>query len=329
MLGGNAIMTKEKVLNLLIKNQNSYISGEEIAKTLEISRNSVWKAIKSLIQDGYKIEATTNKGYMLLPSSDVLSTVGIENYILNKNFDIETHNSVTSTNSLLKAYTLNQECEWKVIVSAHQSEGRGRQGRSFYSPSDTGVYFSVLLRPEISNDKLSFITALAGVCVCHAIKKVTKADAKIKWVNDIFVENKKVCGILSEASFTVENFALDYVILGIGINIYKPKGNFPEEIIETAGFILENELDDIRNKLVACILDELYEKYTDFDEKSILNAYKSLSFVIGKEIYIINDDKKTKAFVLDIDENCSLVVKLENGTVKRLNSGEISTKIIK
>ncbi|MFI3228219.1 MAG: biotin--[acetyl-CoA-carboxylase] ligase [Clostridia bacterium] len=320
---------KQDVLKILINTQNDYISGENLAQTLNVSRNSIWKAIKSLQNDGYDINAVTNKGYCLLSSSDVLSKNGIEKYLSNGDFfDLEVFDEVTSTNTLLKEQGNLGEREGKVIVSACQTNGRGRLGRNFHSPSDTGVYFSLLLRPKIPAEQSIFLTTMTSIAVANAISSVTGEQSQIKWVNDIFVRDKKVCGILCEANFTMENFSLDYVTLGIGINVYEPKEGFPSEIQDIAGSILKNHVDDVRNKLVAHVLDNFLQLYRDFDTEKIAEQYKSLSYVLGKEIYVIKNGNHTKATAIDLDNACGLVVKYENGVVETLNSGEISTKII-
>lgn len=320
---------KENVLKILLNSQNQYISGENLANILNVSRNSIWKAIKSLEKAGYTINATSNKGYALISSNDILSSTSIKNHIKNQDFfDITVLDEVTSTNTLIKERGNLGEHEGVTIVSGHQTNGRGRLGRNFHSPTDTGVYFSVLLRPKISADKAIFITTMASIAVSEAILEVIKKPAHIKWVNDIFVEDRKVCGILCEASLSMENFDIDYVTLGIGINVYNPNNGFPEEISQIAGFLLEHRQEDIKNKLVASILNHFLELYTEFDTEKISAKYKTLSYVLNKEIFVIKDGEQKKALAIDIDNACGLVVKYDNNSIETLNSGEISTKII-
>lgn len=324
------VSIKNDVLALLSQNQNQYISGSSLAKSLNVSRNSIWKVIKSLENDGYKINAITNKGYALLSENDILSKEGIYSYLKDKDFfDIDCHSEVTSTSTILKDFANNGQKEGKVIVSAKQNAGRGRLGRDFYSPQDTGVYFSILLRPKISTGKTIFLTTMTAIAVVDAIAKVTNKESKIKWVNDIFVNDKKICGILSEASFTMENFNIDYVTLGIGINIYNPHNGFPTGIQDIAGYLLDDTIDDIRNRLVAQVLDNFLQYYTTFDTQEIAQKYKSYSYVLGKDILVIKNEQSRKAKVLDIDENCALVVRYEDNSIESLFSGEISTKILK
>lgn len=320
---------KENVLKILSNSENEYISGENLAKSLNVSRNSVWKAIKSLQNDGYLINAVTNKGYSLSNDHDILSKSGIEKHLKKSDFfDIEVLQKVTSTSTLLKEKAIQNAPEGTVIVATHQTNGRGRLGRDFHSPSDTGVYFSLLLRPKIPAEQSIYLTTMTSIAVANAILEVTGEQSLVKWVNDIFVRDKKVCGILCEASFTMENFSLEYVTLGIGINVYKPKEGFPKELEEIAGYILENRIDDARNRLVASILDNFLTLYEEFDIELTACKYKALSYVLGKEIYVIKNGENIKATAIDIDKLCNLVVKYENGTIEKLNSGEISTKII-
>ncbi|ONI40885.1 biotin--[acetyl-CoA-carboxylase] ligase [Candidatus Epulonipiscium fishelsonii] len=320
--------TKEQVLKLLLKNPTKHISGEQIANELNMSRNAIWKVIKSLETEGYDITAVRNKGYSLNLSTDILSKSGIENYIDNKTFfDIETYDSVPSTNTLAKKHASQQPMEGKVIVSKMQTQGRGRRGRDFYSPNDTGVYFSIVLCPKLEKEELTFITSLTAVAVCRAIQKLSDTNPKIKWVNDIYIDNKKVSGILTEASFSIENGQVEYVIVGIGINIYKPEVDFPEDIKNIAGYIFEETSIDIRNKLVATVLNEFLSLYQNFNIEEIAKEYKNLSFIIGKTIYVLTENDKITAKVNDINSRNELVVEYEDGKIEALNSGEISIKV--
>ncbi len=305
-----------------------HISGEEIADKLGVSRNSVWKAIKQLTQEGYNIEAVRNKGYSLIVDGDIVSKTGIESYLENKDFfNIEVHNIVSSTNAVAKRYASDNVEEGKVIVALEQSEGRGRFGRAFYSPAETGIYFSLILNPKVENNDIIFLTSLAAVAVCEAIEKLTGEKASIKWVNDIFVSEKKVCGILTEASFSVENNAVEYLVLGIGINIYTPKNGFPSEINKLAGSITSSPQKDVRNKLLAESLNEILKLYTNFDTNLIAKLYKQRSFLIGKEVYVIKKEGEKLAIVIDITDRNELLVKYQDEKTEKLSSGEISLKL--
>ncbi len=322
--------TKTKVLYLLKQQGEIYKSGQEIASELAISRNSVWKAINTLKKEGYNIDASTNKGYRLEANNDLLSKSGIIYYLKNKDFfDIEVHDEITSTNTVAKISSMNKIIEGKVIVAKMQSEGRGRYAKSFYSPDDSGIYFSIVLTPDIERKKLIHYSAMIANVVCHSITNITKKNAKIKWVNDIFLDEKKVAGILCEASFAVENDELEYLVIGIGINLYNPKDGFPSEIKDIAGYLQDERVPDFKNKIIASILDEVFYQYQHFDVDKITKEYKKNSFIIGRKININKGENTILATVVDINEKNELVVKLANGNIEIITSGQISIKVQK
>lgn len=319
---------KDKVLKQLEYNRGKYISGEELATLLGVSRNSVWKAVKSLQEQGYEILGVSNKGYLLNENSDVISAQGIEKYLgaLENIFDIEVYEQVTSTNDLLKD---SRGKQGKVIVAQEQTGGKGRLGRSFYSPRNTGIYFSILLTPAIPIGEATSVTAAAAVAVAEAIEKLTGKAVQIKWVNDIYLEEKKVCGILTEGSFDMENQSLGQVILGIGANLEEPLGGFPLELTSLAGGVFNGAAlpRDSKNLLVAEILIRFWAYYENIQDKSFLQGYRQRSMVRGRDILIMRgQDPPRKAKAVDIDENFHLVVEGEDGEQERLSSGEISIR---
>lgn len=323
---------KDKTLSVLENNKGDYISGAELAKKLSVSRNAIWKAIKSLQNEGYNIYAVTNKGYCLSTDTDILSSQSISKYLnkYNNNFNINVYKTINSTNSAVKELAINSAKEGTVIISEEQTEGRGRFGRKFHSPKGTGIYMSILLRPQMHASKAFLITAATAVAVAEAIETVSDKKAKIKWVNDIYCDNKKVCGILTEASFDFESGITDYAVLGIGINVKTPKEGFSEEIKDIATAIFEYEdspSTDIRSKLIAEILERFWDYYKHIEDKSFLKAYKTRSLLINNEVNIISNKSSEKASVLEIDDECRLKVKMEDGSIRFLSSGEVSIRM--
>jgi len=321
---------KDRVLKELEYNRGKYISGEELAGSLGVSRNSVWKAVKNLQDQGYEILGVPNKGYSLNEISDVISAQGIEKYLESQEgtFDIEVHKQVISTNDLLKN---SKAKEGRVIVAQEQTGGKGRLGRSFYSPKDTGIYFSLLLNPTIPIDEATGITAAAAVAVAEAMEKLTGQDVQIKWVNDIYINGKKVCGILTEGVFDMENRRLGQVILGIGINLRAPLGGFPEDLSPLAGGVFkEGEAPkDSKNLLIAEVLLRFWSYYKNLQAKSFLVGYRQRSMVTGKDILILRgQEPPRRAKALDIDENFHLIVEIEDGELEHLSSGEVSIRAI-
>lgn len=322
---------KDEVLKELENNKGDYISGGQLADNLGVSRNSVWKAIKALEKSGYEINAIPNKGYCLAEKNDILSSYSIKQHLKNPHLDISVFSSVTSTNTILKKMAEQGAKEGTVIIAEEQTAGRGRTGKQFYSPKGTGIYISILLRPDIPAEESLFLTTSAAVATARAIEDVSDKRALIKWVNDIYLEDKKACGILTEGAFNVETGKLDYAIVGIGINVCIPDGGFPDNIKDIATAIFDKQTDSInkRSVLIANLLDYFMEYYKDFKSKSYVKEYIERSMIIGKTITVIEGSKTSVAKAIDIDKNCRLKVQFENGTTKWLSSGEVSTKIHK
>lgn len=262
---------------------------------------------------------------------DIISPAGITGFLSSKirgKVKVEVVEKTESTNTLLRSRADLGESEGLVIIAGEQTAGRGRMGRTFFSPGDTGVYLSLLLKPEIKPEDAVQITTAAAVSVCKALEKLGVKDPKIKWVNDIFLCNKKVCGILTESSFNTKSGKLDYAILGVGVNMYEPKCGFPKDIENIAGSVFSEESENTRNKFVAHFLDSFFCFYEQLSEKKHIKEYVEKSFVVGKDITVISGEKSFVATAIDIDENCNLVIKNGNGETSKINSGEISVKVI-
>ncbi len=321
---------KQEVLRILEENRGNTVNGSKLAEELKVTRSSIWKAVKTLQKDGYQINAVTNRGYCLLRNNDILSAESITPYLKGKatDFILEVHQSVTSTNSLAKEAAAKGAKAGTVIIANEQTQGRGRMGRSFYSPISTGIYFSLILRPKLNMEDALFITTAAAVAVSKAIESIARVKASIKWVNDIYVEDKKVCGILTEASLNFESGSLEYAVVGIGINI--DTRDFPEDISTKAGAIFTNKPQDlpVKSILLAEVLNNLSESMDTLTDKSYLEEYRRRSFLIGKDIHVLKGSQIYKAKALDIDEKARLVVEYDNQTREALNSGEVSTRSI-
>lgn len=318
---------KEHILKLLENNRGKYYSGQDIAEEINVSRAAVWKAVKQLQADGYRIDAVSNKGYCMSDDNDIISADSIKKYLTVPINNIEVYKTVTSTNDLAKQYALDLKPEGTVIVAREQTAGRGRKGRSFYSPMSTGVYISVLLRPELTAEKTLYITTAAAVAVAKAIEKISGKEAKIKWVNDIFVDGKKVCGILTEGAIDFETGKMQYAVLGIGVNIKKPENDFPSEIQNIAGSVFDTTDKEVSSIIVAEILNNFMNYYKNLANKPFYEEYKKRMFLIGKQLTVYSGKDSYPAVAIDLDEELSLVVKDENGNIKKLNTGEVSIKI--
>lgn len=320
---------KDEVLKQLENHKGTYISGGQLAENLGVSRNSIWKAIKSLEKNGYEINAVPNRGYCLEEQNDILSSFSIYQH-LNSNLDIHVYPVVSSTNTILKEMAEQGSPEGTVIIAEEQTAGKGRMGKSFYSPSKTGIYVSILLRPTISAEDSLFLTTSAAVATARAIEDVCEKTADIKWVNDIYIDNKKVCGILTEGAFNVETGQLDYAIVGIGINICFPENGFPDDIknIATAVFDKQTDSTNKRSILIAHLLDYFMEYYKNFNSKQYVDEYINRSMILGREINIIDGDKTIPATAMKIDQKCRLKVQLNDGSNRWLSSGEVSIRVL-
>ncbi|MCH5204755.1 MAG: biotin--[acetyl-CoA-carboxylase] ligase [Oscillospiraceae bacterium] len=319
---------KDQLYGILEENRGKFISGEDIAKQLYCTRGAVWKAIKALKEEGFEISAVTNRGYCLNEGSDILSEAGIKRYLSN-NRGIIVLKTTTSTNKYLRELAQEGAEEGTLVVSGEQTDGYGRRKRSFFSPPDTGLYMSILLRPNFSAQDAVKITAAGAVSVCNAIEKVIGITTNIKWVNDIYVNGKKTAGILTEAVLNIENGLLDYTVMGIGINVYKPKNGFPYELSDIAGALINERTTDvnIRNRLAAEIYGNFMELYGKLPECVYLDEYRKRLMWQGERIVILSgtDGKtETPAVLLGTDENCALRVRYDNGNEDTLSSGEIS-----
>ncbi len=238
---------------------------------------------------------------------------------------IETVDEINSTNDEMKKRALQGEKEITLLIAESQTKGKGSKGRSFFSPENTGCYMSFLLRPGYTAEECTLLTTMASAATAESIEKVSGQKAQIKWVNDIYIERRKVAGILTEASIAKGGKLLDYAVVGIGINIAPPQGGFPEEIKNIAAAV-SSENPEIKNHLIGEVINRFIYYYHSLPEKEYLSEYRKRLFFIGEEITVIEADKTYIAEALDIDDMCHLIVKTETGEKKALFGGEISIK---
>jgi len=320
--------TKTELLKLLTENQNKFISGQFIGETLNVSRNAVWKAVSQLKLDGYEIESRTNAGYKLSGDADPLTTDGVAAG-LKVSCDLKVFDTVTSTNDLAKVAALGHQP--MAFIANRQSQGRGRLGRSFESPGGTGLYMTIALKPSFELDKALYVTMAAAVATCRALEKICAIKADIKWVNDIFYRDKKICGILTEAQSNFETGRIDSLIIGTGVNCFP--GSFPEEIRHIAGSVSDIPGSFSRSALAAEIINQTMDILDHMDEMSFLTEYRARCFILGRSITVhpSYDDKGVTADALDIGDDGGLIVKYtegpDKGRIETLHTGEISISV--
>lgn len=324
--------TKEAVLQALRSCSGQYISGEELSTQLNVSRTSIWKAIKALREEGHTIEAATNNGYMLIHNNRRLTESEIRQGLSenNRNIEIHVYDSVTSTNSEAKRLALEGAADGTLVVSGQQTAGRGRLGRSFYSPKE-GIYLSVIIRPRFDVSKSVLITCAAAVAVAESVKEIAGKDSRIKWVNDVYVDDRKVCGILTEGITDFESGQIEAVIIGIGVNT--DVSNFPDDLKRIAGAV---DGDYSASELAGAIASRTIDYAHTIEERTFIDSYRSMSTVIGKKItvykgqYKVNPEDEIEgvtAEVKNIDNDGRLIVVYEDGTEEALSSGEITIRL--
>ena len=327
--------TKEAVLLYLQEHTGEPISGEIMALALNKSRTSIWKAIQSLKKEGYSIESSTNKGYTLSQNNDVLSEQQITQELIQLHhpidWNIQTMESTTSTNDLAKIYANQNSTTPAIFISEEQTAGRGRLGRKFVSPSKTGLYISLCLFPTIALEDLSLITCATAVACVETIEQLTGKSLKIKWVNDLFYQDKKVGGILTEVISDFESQQVQSLIVGMGINLIENPQSFPEELHSIVGSIFSskteyNNFSFNRNHFIAQFLEKWTFYYQNLSKRDFIESYKEHSNVIGKFVNIFEGNQTYSAYAKDIDENGHLIIEKEDNTLHSLSYGEVSIR---
>lgn len=321
-------MLKNKVLKILLSNKE-HVSGQAISDNLGVSRTAVWKAISSLKKDGYNIESVNNRGYLLLEKTDILNQVEIEqnihSYKLLEPPTIIYMDEVDSTNTYAKSIADNLNKDF-LVVSDMQTFGKGRLGRIWDSPSSTGIFMSLCIKPDIAIEKASMITLVMALSLCDAIEELYSLHPTIKWPNDIVINSKKISGILTEMSSDMDG--IKYIISGVGINVNNKE--FPADIKDMASSLfLETGIIMHRAKVIASVISHFYNNFNIFlkteDMTDLKEKYEKHLANIGKEVKILDPKGEYQAVALGIDENGALIVN-SAGKIKKIISGEVSVR---
>lgn len=321
------MQVKDRVLEALETHRGEYFSGQALAQRLQVSRSAVWKAITQLRESGYPIDAVSNRGYCLRAESAILSPQSIAQYLSVPGLRLEVQPVVTSTNTVLRQRAEAGEAEGLVLAAAAQTAGRGRRDHTFFSPPDSGLYLSFLLRPELVAQEALSLTTCAAASVALAIEECAGIPARIKWVNDVFCGGKKVCGILTEAAMDLETGGLQYAIVGIGVNLFPPAEGFPPELTE-AGAVFPSKPQGLesRSQLAGSILNHFFSFYPNLGDKPFFQDYRSRSLVLGRPIQILERGRTRTGVALDLEEDFSLRVQEADGTIRTLSSGEVRVR---
>lgn len=327
---------KETILKIL-KNTDAYVSGQELCETLQVSRTAIWKSINQLKETGYEIEAISNKGYHLISCPDIITDFEIESNITTQlGKHVKYYDKIDSTNTQAKRLAEEGAEHGLLVVTEQQSAGKGRRGKGWESPSGTGIWFSLILKPDIEPSKASILTLIAALSVSKGIEKETGLCTNIKWPNDIVINKKKVCGILTEMSSELDY--IHYIIVGMGINVNMEY--FPEDIAAMAtSLYLEKkkesnraEVIKIRRSLIIkSILESMEEYYSIFlKTKSLepfMEEYNQRLVSIQKEVKLIGENQTEQVGkCLGINKWGELRVQFKDGTIKEILSGEVSVR---
>lgn len=323
------MVTKNKLLLCLKEQKGDWVSGELISNRLSVSRTAIWKHVCKLKADGYVIESSPKKGYLLSKAPDLLLADEVQEKLNTSVFgkkDIIHFQETDSTNTRAKDLASNGAPEGTVVIAEKQTKGRGRRGRDWFSPVGDGIYASLILRPAISPVRAPKITLMAAVAVAESLLSLTQLDVRIKWPNDILINGRKIAGILTEISTEMDR--VDYIVVGLGLNVNTSFESSSGEVKERATSILvETGKRFPRIKLIRTYL-QLYEKYYEMFNKSgfepIMSRWKELANILGQRIVVDTIGKKYIGEVLDVDDDGVLIMKDDQGTIHRIFSGDVT-----
>lgn len=314
-----AIPTKQALLQALSGAEGRYISGEQLAQTLGVSRAAIHKAAAALTTQGYTLEAAPRRGYRLL-GGDPFCADAVGEYPA----PVYVHERLDSSNQTAKRLALAGAPHGTLVLAGQQSAGRGRMGRRFESPAGKGIYLSLVLRVPVPASKALGVTVGAAVAVARAVQKLCGIELGIKWVNDLYYQGKKVCGILTEAGTSVESGLLEWLVVGIGLNLTTTPADWPEELARTAGSLFPGGPAPVgRAALAGAIARELLALCPAFD---CLDEYRARCFVPGHWVTVCAETETYAAKALAIDEEGRLVIQRENGRQEALRCGEVTTR---
>lgn len=319
---------KTKILKRL-KENDDFISGEKLSQEFDMTRSGIWKYINMLKEEGYIIESIPRRGYRITSTPDILTLEEIEKY-LNTEFigrKIHYFDSIDSTNNKAKQIAL-EEAEGTLVIGEQQIEGKGRLGRKWISPSGKGIWMSIILKPDIEPYSVGSITLLGAASVYKALENMS-IDSQIKWPNDILIDGKKISGILTEMNAELNR--INYLVMGIGINVNLDQEDIPEELRDKATSIKIKEGQAIdRKKLLANIVNEFEGLYKSFinegNNSKAIDICRENSATIGKEVKIVQGKEEKIGKALNINDKGELVVEFNDGTIKSIFAGEVSVR---
>lgn len=312
---------RDELLCELEARRGADISGQALAERFGVSRSAIWKAISALRAEGFVILSAPKRGYRLRAEDDRLSEAGVRAALggAHAALPVRVYRTLDSTNREAQRLLAAGEPCPLLLLSEEQTAGRGRRGRAFYSPAGEGLYMTLALRPCVALSEAALVTAAAAVAVAQAVDALAGVRCRIKWVNDVFLDGKKLCGILTEASGSFEADALDCVCVGIGVNVRTRV--FPEELAERACSLYPRAIS--RNRLAAEIAARLLDFAADLDARRFLDEYRARSLALGRTVAFTRNGVERRALAVDIGERGELIVRRADGQTEALSAGEV------
>ncbi len=321
--------TKDQLLSYLKEDRGRWVSGESLSRKMAITRSAVWKQVHRLTEEGYVIDSSRKKGYLFRQSSDrlLLNEIreGLGTEVFGKR-DIAYFNETDSTNLRAKDLAEQGAPEGTVVIAESQTQGRGRRGRAWFSPAGEGIYVSVILRPALSANEVARLTLLTAVAVAETLLSLTPLGVRIKWPNDIMLKGKKLAGILTQVSTEMDT--VDYVVVGLGLNVNTPKSGFPRSLRDKATSVrIETGEPFPRIGLLRLYLERFEDCYGTFKTagfKPILERWRALSDIIGRRVRVDLLTHRYTGEVLEIDQDGVLILRDHEGALQRVVSADVT-----
>lgn len=319
---------KSEILCLL-KESDSYVSGQQLCDRFHVSRTAVWKVIEQLKKEGYAIEAVRNRGYRLIESPDVMSEAEIRSFLNTEWIGnrIVCFHETDSTNNRAREAGDRKDAHGSLFVADQQVAGKGRRGRTWISPAGSSISMSLLLKPPVMPNQASMLTLVMALSVAEGIESLIGEPLEIKWPNDIVFHKKKLCGILTEMSTEIDY--INYVIIGVGINVNQEA--FPDEISRMATSILMETGQKIsRAKIIASVMRRFEENYKIFlktqDLSVLMERYNQILATKDQEVRVLEPKGAYEAYAEGINTQGELCVTLPDGSKREVYAGEVSVR---
>ena len=325
----NAMTTKNRLLAYLKENKGSWVSGESLSSQMSVSRSALWKHVRSLKQEGYRIESSPKKGYLFRESPDLLFVEeigqGLKTRWLGKGH-IDYYTETDSTNIRARTLVMAGAAEGSIVIAETQTAGKGRRGRPWFSPREKGIYISVIVRPAIPPVETPKLVLLSSITIAELLRTRMCLKAEIKWPNDVLVNGKKVAGILLEVGTEMD--AVDYCIVGLGLNVNIPQDSFPDDIKDSAtSLLIESGKHVSRVHLVQdylMLFEQYYERFIDGRGGDIVARWKKLADIVGRRITVDLSGRIYSGNVTDVDDNGALMITDTTGNTHRVFSGDVT-----